>query len=285
MEELDLLISAGDLLELRQQTTYVTRLLFLGPPSYVVKEPGRYLLLGVRPFGAALVGEMLASDVLYEGHTRTIELDPDTAGVRLAALGLHEIKREQWAMHPVAVSAAAFLDEYRQRLDIAGPSGQVEGLTLIDPSSTVRYYRGRWRSPRPSDTGDFVARRPQAYGADLWCFVRVAEGLPQRLVDLPVGDATTPGRDEAWRLQAALDAQRGEPQVFRTRTAAGGSAGNIVDLFSPVPNWAERYLELVGLSVPRSRGSLFSYRVPTAAMPDLTAFLADMLWMHGGGTE
>ncbi|MFF4876342.1 hypothetical protein [Micromonospora sp. NPDC000668] len=284
MELLDLLISVGDLLELRQRTTYATKLLFLGPPSYVVKEPGRYLLLGVRPFGAALVGEMLAREVLYEGHTRTIELEFDSAGLRFAALGLQEIKREQWAVHPVAVSAAAFIGEYRQRLDSTGPSGQVDGLTLIDPSSAVRYYRGRWRAPKPSDSGDFVARRPQAYGADLWCFVRVAEGVPQRLVDLPVGDATTPGRDEAWRLQAALDAHRGEPQVFRTRTATGRPY-IIMDLFSPVPTWAARYLGLVGLSVPRSKGSLFSYRVPTAAMPDLTAFLADMLWTHGGGTE
>jgi hypothetical protein len=252
----------------------------------VVKEPGRYLLLGVRPFGAAMVGETLASDVQYEGHTRTIELAPDAAGARFAALALHEITREQWTMHPAAVSVAEFLDGYRQRLDSAGPSGQVDGLTLIDPSSAVRYYRGRWRPPRPSDSGDFVARRPQAYGADLWCFVRVAAGVPQRLVDLPVTGATTPGRDEAWRVQAALDAERGEPQVFRTRAAIGGSA-DIVDLFSPVPSWAERYLELVGLSVPRLKGSLFSYRVQTAATPDLAAFLAGMLWMrvwHEGGT-
>ncbi|MFF5219511.1 hypothetical protein [Micromonospora sp. NPDC000442] len=288
MDLLDLLISAGDLLELRQRSMHATRLLFLGPPSYVVKEPGRYLLLGIRPFGAALVGEALASDVLYEGHTRTIELAEDTAGELLTALGLHEITREQWAMHPAAVSASEFLDAYRQRLDSAGPSGQVNGLTVIDSNSPVRYYRGRWRATRPSDSGDFVARRPQAYGADLWCFVRVAEGVPQRLVDLPVADATRPGHDEAWRLQAALDAERGQPQVIRTGSATGGSAYEVVDLFSPVPSWAERYLELVGLSLPRSKGSLFSYRVPTGAMLDLTAFLADMLWMlvsDGGRIE
>ena len=248
IEQLDLLISAGDLLELRQRAEPATRLLFLGPPSYVVKEPGRYLLLGVRPFGAPLVGEILAREVLYEGHTRTIELAPDTAGPRLEALGLHEVTREQWARHPVAVSATEFLAQYRRRLDSAGTSGQVDGLTLIDPSNAVRYYRGRWRERKPSDSGDFVARRPQAYGADLWCFVRVTEGVPQRLVDLPAADATAPGHDEAWRLQAALDFERGEPQVFRSRTATGGSADIIVDLFSPVPSWAERYLELVGLA-------------------------------------
>jgi hypothetical protein len=34
------------------------------------------------------------------------------------------------------------------------------------------------------------------------------------------------------------------------------------------------------MAVPRSPGSLFSYRVPEAALPDLASFLARMLWMR-----
>lgn len=280
LDQLDLLISVGDLLEMRYQSERATRLLYLGPPSYVAKGGGRYLLLGVRPFGAALVGSSLASEVRYEGHTRTVEFGAGSASERLATFDLHEIRREQWTKRPAAVPSGQLLDEYRQRLGTVGPSGQVDGLTLIDQFRDVRYYRGRWRDPRAGDTGEFVARRPQAYGADLWCFARLVNGDVQRFVDLPTADESAPGRDEAWRLQAALDAERGNPQVVRTRRAPGGAEDDIVDFFSPVPSWAERYLGLVGLSVLRSKGSLFSYRVPTAAMVDLAAFLADMLWIR-----
>ena len=52
-----------------------------------------------------------------------------------------------------------------------------------------------------------------------------------------------------------------------------------MEFFSPIPGFAERYLELVGLPLPRATGSLFSFRVPAGAMPDLKRLLADMLWM------
>jgi hypothetical protein len=288
MDQLDLLISTGDLLELRQTDSRSTRLLFLGPPSYVEREAGRYLVLGVRPFGVSLVGSSLGSEVLYEGHTRTMELDPKAAACHFAALGLHQISRDRWVARPAQFAATALVEQYAQRFSGKGQAGNVEGLTILDSSAPVRFYRGRWRTLKPTDAGDFVARRPQAYGADLWCFVRVVGGLPQRLVDFPVEDPTVPGRDEAWRLQAAIDATRNQPQVYRV--GAAGSAGSdvMVDFFGPVPSWAERYLELVGLAVQPSRGSLFSYRVPQGAMPALAEFLTDMLWMpaaHLGGTE
>ena len=280
IELLDLLISTGDLLELRRPEERQTRQLYLGPPSYVVKATSQYLLLGVRPHAAPLVGDTLGADIVYEGHTRTIRLDGEGASEQLQAIGLHELTREQWLEHPRAQAAAELLSELRQRLTNAGPSGHVEGLTLIDPSSSVRYYLGRWREPKTSDNGDFVGRRPQAYGADLWCFVRVEAGSPVALVDFPVGDHTAPGRDEAWRVEAALDAERGQPQILRFRSAGGGEGRFILDLFAPVPGWAERYLEMVGLPVARSNGSLVSYRVPAGAMPDLTEFLTAMLWMR-----
>jgi hypothetical protein len=279
MELLDLLISTGDLLELRRIAEHLTRQLYLGPPSYVVIEPGRCLLLGVRPYAASLVGDTLGADVLYEEHTRTIQLNPEGAPGQLQAIGLHEITREQWLKHPRARTPAGFLQELRQRLTDAGPSGQVEGLILIDPGNSVRYYKGRWREPKASDQGDFVARRPQAYGADLWCFVRMEAGSPVALIDFPIADPTAPGRDEAWLAQAAVDAYRGQPQILRIRTANGSQDNAILDLFAPVPSWAERYLEMVGQPVTRSAGSLFSYRVPASAIPALTEFLSAMLWM------
>jgi hypothetical protein len=288
MDQLELLISGGDLLELRQAESRTTRLLFLGPPSYVEKEPGRYLVFGVRPFGASLVGASLSGEVLYEGQTRTIQLDSSAAAAKFAALGLSEISRERWVAQPARTEASDLVQRLAQRVAIAGRAGEVEGLKILDPVASVHFYRGRWRSLNSADNGDFVARRPQAYGADLWCLVRVNDGLPQRLIDFPVDKSTVPGRDEAWRLQAAIDSLRQEPQIFRFRPVHNDVSQVIADFFGPVPGWVERYLELVGLGVQRAEGSLFSYRVPIEAKLGLQKVLTDMLWMrvaHEGGTE
>lgn len=284
---LDLLVSSGDLLELPRQDQLPSRLLYLGPPSYIEMQPGRYLLTGVRPLGAPLISYDMASAIEYEGHTRAIALDPRGAKSELASLGLHEIQTGQWTHQPAEVTASVLLSQTRARLAAAGPAGQVEGLTIIDPAARVTYYRGRWRDLNPDDQGLFVGRRPQAYGADLWCTVLVADGKPQALKFLPANDPTAPGHDEAWRTQAAIDAERGVPQLFRVR---GGSAngGSAVDFFSPLPRWAERRLQLAGTSLPRAAGALFSYRVPADALPGLRDFLTRMLWMReqdNGGAQ
>jgi hypothetical protein len=288
VDHLELLISNGDLLELRQYTQRVTRQIFLGPPSYVPKVSGNYLLLGVRPYGAPLVDDTLAAKLLHEGHVRTIKLDAATATNRLSAAGLHQVRLDQWLHCPRMQRPSTFLNEYRQRLSAAGPAGQVEGLTLIDPDSPVRYYRVRWRAPKVSDTGDYVARRPQAYGADLWCFIRMKDGAPTALIDLPIADPAAPGCNEAWHLQAALDAERGQPQICRITTARDAHTSRILELFAPVPGWVQRHLEIAGTPVQRSNGSLFSYQVSTLAVDKITQFLTDMLWLRivqVGGTQ
>jgi hypothetical protein len=284
---LDLLVSAGDLLELRLSGGTRGRLLYLGPPSYIERRPGQYLLLGIRPFGASLISPGLSGAIQYEGHTRTIELSPDRAAAQLSELGLHMIRKTQWVRRPPEMPPGELVRQMRERLSAAGPAGVVEGLTVIAPEEKVTYYHGRWRSLKPADSGLFVARRPQAYGADLWCVVLVAGGAPARLLDLPADDPAVPGHDEAWRVQAALDAAADSPQVFRVGgvLSTGASAGRTVDFFSPLPRWAERYLQLTGMAVPRTAGALFSYRVPEAAMPGLADFLASMLWMGQITTE
>jgi hypothetical protein len=280
MSFLEQLVSTGDLLELSQATPErTTRLLYLGPPSYVEKSVGRYLLIGIRPSGAQLVpGDI---PVEYEGHTRTALLDGDDPDTSLKALGLHRISTKHWIGQPSTTSANGYVVQFQQLLDFAGASGFIEGLTIIDPGAKPTYYHGRWRPPAPGDSGDFVGRRPQAYGSDLWCLVRLVAGNPERLVDLPVGQTVSPARDDAWRLQAAIDSEHGTPQVFRARPIAGAVSSEkcIVDFFSPLPSWTERYLELAGTAVDRSRGALFSYRIPTNALAKLDSALAETMWM------
>ncbi|GGU90070.1 hypothetical protein GCM10010182_00650 [Actinomadura cremea] len=282
---LDLLVSAGDLLELRKPGDTPGRLLYLGPPSYIERQPGQYLLLGIRPFGAPLISSDLAGEVQYEGHTRSIDLAPTEAEAQLSALGFRAIHPNQWIRRPPEMEPSEQISRIRERISAAGPAGAVEGMTVIDPAAKVTYYRGRWRPLVGSDSGLFVARRPQDYGADLWCVVLVSEGTPLRLIDLPVDDPAAPGHDEAWRVQAALDAVGGSPQVFRTGPCSATSAGRTVDFFSPLPQWAERNLELAGMPVPRTAGALRSYRIPEAAIQSLAHFLTNMLWMRQITTE
>ncbi|MFF0892280.1 hypothetical protein [Streptomyces sp. NPDC003278] len=277
---MDLLLSIGDLIELPSHGDGKGRQIYLAPPSYVEKAPGQYLLLGVRPNGAPLVDEALGAEILHEGHTRFLELGPESAHARLQAAHLHEIARAQWLKRPGVERATTVVTLMRQRLDGAGESGQIADLKIIDTEASVLYYRGRWRPIVSGDSGDFVARRPQAYGADLWCFVRVEQGVPRALVDLPADDVTATGCDEAWHTQAAIDALRGAPQVMHVQVAPGRTGDLRLDLFSPVPGWAQRYLEFVGTLVPQARGALVSYRVPMSAIDDVSVFFTDMLWMR-----
>lgn len=278
-EALELLIASGDMLELRQESGRSTRLLYLAPPSYIERLPGSYLLSGIRPFGAALIEDDLALNIAYEGSTRILALDPGEAAERLQASGLHEVAWDRWVACPAKEAPADFVNRYRSRLDAAGEAGRLDGLQVLDPTTRVHYYNGRWRAPAPSDTGDFVARRPQAYGAALWCLIRFKSGEAVRVIELPAEDPTVPGWDEARRYQAAIDNLRGVPQQFRVRSGSAVNTDTTFDFFSPLPGFAKRYLQLMGQSLDKGPGSLFSYEVPSAATGDVAAFLTDILWM------
>jgi len=280
---LELIVAAGDLLELTRDEDRSIRLLYLGPPSYIEREPGMYLISGVRPFGVSLVDFELASLVEREGHTRAIRLDPVDAAERLADAGLRPIERGRWVATPKPESAVSLIGRIKSRIDATPSSGGIEGLQVIDPSSKVRYYRGRWRAPKAGDTGDFTARRPQAYGADLWCVVRLDDGVPTRMIELPIDNSVVPGRDEAWRFQMAIDAERGVPQQF-TVESSGSATAVVVKFFSPLPGFVERYLQLIGLSL-QPAGALIAYRVPVGAMPSLIELLTSMVWMKSTSPE
>jgi hypothetical protein len=278
VEILDLLIDGGDLLELRHEAERPMRMLYLGPPSFIERNHGTYLLIGVRPYGVPLVDAELADRIEPEGHTRTLHLEGEDVVEQLARNGLQQINPKRWVASPQKESPAELLQRVGARLNAAGPSGDIEDLVVLDPAASSRYYKGRWRGPMSGDSGDFVARRPQAYGADLWCAVRLGDGSPKKLVEFPIDDPLVPGRDEAWRMAMAIDAERGIPQLFR-RTQAQGGAFSIVSFFSPLPGFAERYLQLVGLALPDAPKALFAFRVTNGAVAALSAYLADMLWM------
>ena len=110
------------------------------------------------------------------------------------------------------MSADQHIAEWHARL-AAMPSSPstVDGLELLDPRRPSTYYNKRWRDPITTDTGRFVSRRTQLYGAKLWSFVEIEKGIPQRVLDLNSDDGFHRACDLAWRLQAAIDAALGSP--------------------------------------------------------------------------
>jgi len=280
-EALEALTAHGDLLEHRdvaaEQDAQPGTLLYAAPPSFVCRKSGAVLILGIAPQRLSPLPDELEKQIRYVNHVRRL---PGTAAdlpAQLSQLGLVELSFEVWLRAPGAETAAQQLTRLTGLLDAAVPSLEIPGLTLIDPTSSVSYYRGRWVQPR-AQTGRFVGRRGQAYGADLWCYVEMDHGRPRRFLDLPLRGSRARGCDEAWRLQAAIDAQSGAPQRFRVRQGPTGSKTKVIDFFCPVPMWARRRWDAVGEPVV-SFGCLFSYCFPESEMDEELRFVREKLWL------
>jgi hypothetical protein len=277
----DALVGLGDLVELPLEDSggLSRRHLFLGPPSYV-PQASRFIVLGVRPEGAPVLAEGMLERVEYDDHVRFIRRREESESLDelLAGEGLFELDLEHWLKAPRQASPGDFVAQYIARLDAMGGSGNLEGIRVIDPSSDVAYYHGRWRAPKQDDNGRFVARRPQAYGADLWCFADVREGRVGKLIDLPIASPIARGADEAWRLQAAIDRLSGNPQRLRVRRPPGQAP--IIDVFSPLPSWHQRRLEYLAARTDHSKGALFSYSLAADDVEEEILFLTEMLWLE-----
>ena len=276
------LVAYGDLVEAPiedDRSGISRRLLFLAQPSYVPLSSGICLLVGIRADGLPMADGSLDDRVDYYNHTRRVRLgsDEEPADV-LGGLGLRELNDQQWLNRPTQVAAAALVKQYSARLAAAGASGSVADVRILDPTTPVTYYRGRWRVPSQGDSGKFVGRRPVQFGADQWCYFDLADGEVTSLVDLPTEDRVGRGCDEAWHLQAAIDSVAGTPQLLRVRP--GRIAGEVVLEFrSPIPSWGQRRLDALGQPLGHQPGSLFAYKLSDDLIDQELAFLEETMWL------
>lgn len=278
-DTLDAMVAHGDLLEqpdVQDDPTSARVLLYGAPASFVARESGLVVLLGLASELLSPLPPKLERRIQYLGHIRRLAPlgDEDLPG-ELRELGLVQLSHDNWLRGPKHRTASQAVTAIDRALDAVPPSRDIPGLLLLDPDKPVRYYRGRWIEPR-SQTGRFVARRTQAYGADLWCYVQLTAGEPERMLDLPQRGSRWRGCDEAWHLQMAIDAQRGAPQRFRV-TQSGGAV--VLELFSPAPAWARRRWDAIGEPVPHT-GSLFAYRIPVRELEEERQFLRESLWLE-----
>jgi hypothetical protein len=274
----DELVAYGDFIEIDKRPSVGTSQgIYVGPPSFVLLPSGRVLLLGVAPESVEWLPRELVDKVEYRGHVRSLPADnaPQAAPL-LKAAGYFELPHKVWLEGPKSAGPQQILDRYVSMLQGTDGLAEPAGMTILDPSESVRYYRGRWKTPG-SATGCFVARREQRYGTPLWCFAKLSAGRLASLVDLPLENRGWRGCDEAWRLQAALDAVNGTPQVAEVSECKNDRSARL-RFFSPLPRWAKRQLDVVATPID-VRGSLFSYLIPPSDLGFVRQFLVQSLWM------
>lgn len=251
--------------------------LYRVPPGFISRRSGQFLLFGIGAGGKMPLPADLQEQVEQDGYVRWLKRsgDDDLAG-RLLECGFTQVSSDTWLRLPTEMSCQDYLTGFDQRLTKSGSPGDLGELSILDPDAPVDYYRGRWHSPT-DECGRFVCRRPRPYGADLWSYIELDNGQPIRLLDLPIDATMNRGCDEAWRLQAAIDARNNKAQ----KVVAADFADKLTQLrfFSPIPMWAQRRLDMIGRPVPESKACLFSYVVDKKEVPQELDCLRRLVWI------
>lgn len=246
------------------------------PPMFVLRSDQSAILLGVAGEEITPLPAELDQALIHVGTLRVL---PPQQGIDLrsllAELDIFELTEAAWLRLPAIADPKVVIAEWRTRLAGAPQSGSVSGLMLLDPGASPRFYAGRWTTPSPKHSGMYVARRPQKFGAPLWCLTHMKEGAPTAVVDLYAdGDRARPC-DIAWHLQMAIDATANRPQQYRVVQEGEGCS---FEFFSPIPAWAERRIAVLGTRSERP-ACLFSYHVSVKDRDEIERFLQRYLWL------
>ena len=273
------LIIGGDILELSDvfsndqsiKGTWV----FPGLPGFITRPSGNIFFFGIVKDRDTLLPEYLASRIVYDGFTRVIAQEPQEELTEvLRELGLQEFSVDAWLKAPKQRSAHDLCKSYIASLKSQPSAGDCPELKILEPSTSGVTYRYNWTTPQ-GKTGLFIARRPQAYGAALWCFAELEHGRLLRLLDIPLGSSRWRACDIAWYLQLGLDYMSGRtPRYRRTCTTSAVR----FDFFSPLPVWAHRRLLVFGKPT-EARTALFSFILPSNEAKHEELFFQDRLWM------
>ncbi len=276
-DTLEHLVAHGDLFEYRDLSNSAAVVLYAAPCAFVPRSSGSIILVGISADQLSALPPDLEARIENSGCVRILRpLPHEKLRDDLLQIGLIEIPYERWTKSPPAESA----DQHIARCDrllIAKPSvGEIPSLMILDPVAPVRFYRGRWTEPK-GRTGRFMARRNQAYGSPLWCYVELKAGQPQYLLDFPAANSRWRGCDEAWQLQMAIDAERRVPQVFSVRSQQPEMQDLLI--YSPIPMWAQRRWDAIGERID-AKGCLIAFRFPASEIEEERRFANSLLWLE-----
>jgi hypothetical protein len=278
-DTLEQLIGHGDLFEYRDLSNSSSSavVLYSAPCGFVTRSSGAVILVGISADQLSALPPDLESRIETVGCIRVLRpLPQEKLRDDLLQIGLIEVPYDRWAKAPPTQSFNMHITQCDHLLSATSSSGHVPGLMILDPTAPVRFYRGRWIEPK-GQTGRFVARRLQAYGAPLWCYVQLDDGQAKYLIDFPTAKRRWRGCDEAWHLQMAIDAKRQMPQVFTVRVQHPGTRDFLVH--SPIPMWAQRRWDAIGERI-EAQGCLLAFRFPDSEIAEESQFAVSSLWLE-----
>lgn len=278
-DTLDALTAYGDLVESNDISGESSgRIIYLAPPSFVEVSSTLYLLIGAGPDGRYPLPKELRAQAEPVAHYRRLRVT-DAKAVRdaLSQAGFLAVSADTWLKAPSQSMPYSYRQVYDDLLQQSGVPGAMDELRILETQRSVTYYLGRWAA-LSKQSGRYLGRRPQAYGADLWCYVELREGVATRLLNLPLLEIRWRACDEAWHLQQAIDAAEGQPQTYRRRK--GHTAGTTaIDFFFPVPQWASRRWDYTGTRVVTT-GCLFSYVFGDDQLEGELRFMQERMWLQ-----
>jgi hypothetical protein len=278
-------LTGGDLLELANVVVAEDHdhptWLYCAPPGFVRGPGSRIYILGIAADGAQFLPESLRPRLRHQANSRFVEeVDGESLGESLLALGLREIRGDAWIHAPRPEDAARHLRSLQQRLAREGAAVPIEELSVLRPAAAAGAgYAGRWALPG-ARSGLHVGRFPGPYGGRAWCVVDLKAGQVQRFLRLPLPDSALAPSDAAWRAQLALDAVAGTPATYRVTPQ---DAGTILTSSFPLPRYVRQRFEYEG--GPRADLAPYACWVPQALLASAKQFLQDQLWLRPDTTN
>lgn len=277
---IDALLVCGDIIQLSSRDTYEPDdgegFIYTAPPSFIQRESGRILIIGVGFDNATFLPDSLLNRVSFKNFSRFIELaSGEDLPKTLLELGLRQINRQAWITAPPIETAFKHIEYFKDILERDGASANIPELSIYSPNNTYTTYHQGWR-PLENQNGYYIARRPQAYGSPIWCFIEACQGRVNRIIDLPVKGGRLRGCDIAWRIQHAIDAHKNQALDYNIEKLENKLQLNFK---IPIPLWAQQRLILLGELVVPSRGYILAFQVPESESATEEKFLQEYLWL------
>jgi hypothetical protein len=249
--------------------------LFCGPPAFLELE-GRCYVFGIAPDDAPVLVGTLRDRVRQDGIMRYLDDEEGQLGETLAALGMRRHTASKWLPRIHTQSPERFLEHVLNRLTSAGLRGDMPTTEWLTPATaTYVPYQRRWTS-EAAESGRAIGRAHPEFGAPLWFLARLVEGRIERALSLPFADMPDRACDQAWRIQLALDAQRGAPGRYKAWPEADGMRASIS---FPLPLSARRRLVLLG-GLRNDRPGAGAVWIPQSAWTEAEQYLQSELWLR-----
>lgn len=276
----DLLVG-GDLIELAQVA--LTGLeekptwLFCAPPSFL-KSAERLYIFGIAPDDAPFLPARLLDRLRYDGSTRFIDATTnESLDEVFASLGLRRLVETTWLSKTSIEAPGAFIERVvLPRIRQGGLVGAMPGVSVLRHADSIQTrYRDRW-ALLEAESGLFIGRMEQPYGAPLWYVMDLHGGQVERALVLPFYDIASRACDQAWRIQLAIDAHSGHPASYSMRNESDGCR---IDSSFPLPLSAKRRLLYLGGMTNHQTRHDGSFWIPFAACETAERFLQTDLWL------